>query len=78
MFRSASDPRRAAESERKSLRLSMRMQTMIPYDLIAVFGNRNGWILPEGAWRKFTHAVLTQHSRRRMLEDGGRETARRS
>ena len=27
--------------------LSMRLRRMIPYDSIAVFVNRNGWLLPE-------------------------------
>src|SRR5438270_4233677 len=33
-------------SETLSL-LSMRLRKMIPYDSIAVFVNRNGWLLPE-------------------------------
>ena len=42
----------------------MRLRRMIPFDSIAVFVNRNGWLLPElVSGEKFPHAFFAENSR---------------
>ncbi len=50
--------------------LSMRLRKMIPYDSIAVFVNRNGWLLPElVSGDNFARSVIVE-------DPGGRRTMR--
>ncbi len=53
--------------------LSMRLRRMIPYDSIAVFVNRNGWLLPElVSGENFRMLVVAENSRgRRTVRLGG-------
>ncbi len=55
--------------------LSMRLRKLIPYDSIAVFVNRNGWLLPElVSGENFRVLVVAENPRgRRFVRMGGGE-----